>query len=100
VTAAAASTAARRERHVTATTWIGYPEVPYRDPTRRVIPSVARMTIACALHWYQSLLFLAPVAVTLAVIGVTSRIEQRREMREAAEESDPMVDVAAFHGGA
>jgi hypothetical protein len=38
--------------------------------------------------------------VTLAVIGVTSRIEQRRELREAAEESDPMVDVAAFHGGA
>jgi hypothetical protein len=58
------------------------------------------MTIACAVHWYQSLLFLAPVAVTLAVIGVTSKIEQRRELREAAEESDPMVDVAAFHGGA
>jgi hypothetical protein len=57
------------------------------------------MTIACALHWYQSLP-LAPVALTLAVIGVTSKVEQRRELREAAEESDSMVDVAAFHGAA
>jgi hypothetical protein len=58
------------------------------------------MTIACVLHWYQSLLFLAPVAVTVAVIGVSEKLTQRREGREAAEESDPMVDVAAFPGGA
>jgi hypothetical protein len=44
------------------------------------------MTIACVLHWYQSLLFLAPVAVTVAVIGVSEKLTQRREMREAAEE--------------
>ncbi len=41
------------------------------------------MTIACAVHWYESLLFLAPVALTMGVIGVMSRVERRREEREA-----------------
>ena len=44
------------------------------------------MTIACVLHWYQALLFLAPVAVTVAVIGVSEKLTQRREAREAADE--------------
>jgi hypothetical protein len=47
------------------------------------------MTIACVLHWYESLLFLAPVAITLGAIGITSRIEDRREAREAADEARP-----------
>jgi cytochrome c-type biogenesis protein CcmH/NrfF len=58
------------------------------------------MTIACVVHWYESLLFLAPVALTVAAIWVTSRITERRERREAAEDAHSMVDVAAFHGGA
>jgi hypothetical protein len=51
------------------------------------------MTIACALHWYESLLFLAPVGMTLAVIGITSKIEQRREARETVDEMRPTVEV-------
>ena len=47
------------------------------------------MTIACVVHWYESLLFLAPVLLTMGVIWVTSRIEQRRELREAAAETRP-----------
>jgi hypothetical protein len=59
------------------------------------------MTIACVMHWYESLLFLAPVALTIGACWVTSRIAERRELREAAaEDTHPMVDVAAFHGGA
>ena len=46
------------------------------------------MTIACVVHWYESLLFLAPVALTIGAIWVTSRITERRELREAAAE-DP-----------
>jgi cytochrome c-type biogenesis protein CcmH/NrfF len=42
------------------------------------------MTIACAVHWYESLLFIAPVAMTMGVIGVMSRVQRRREEREAA----------------
>jgi cytochrome c-type biogenesis protein CcmH/NrfF len=75
-------------------------EVQERDPTARVIRSVAAVTIACVVHWYESLLFLAPVALTVAAIWVTSRIAERRERREAAEDAHSMVDVAAFHGGA
>jgi hypothetical protein len=44
--------------------------------------------------------FLAPVALTIGAMWVTSRIAERRELREAAEDSDSMVDVAAFNGGA
>jgi hypothetical protein len=47
------------------------------------------MTIACAVHWYESLLFVAPVALTMGVIGVMSRVERRREEREAAAETRP-----------
>ena len=47
------------------------------------------MTIACAVHWYESLLFIAPVAMTVGVIGVMSRVERRREEREAAGENAP-----------
>ena len=47
------------------------------------------MTIACAVHWYESLLFLAPVALTMGVIGVMSRVERRREEREATAETRP-----------
>jgi hypothetical protein len=47
------------------------------------------MTIACAVHWYESLLFIAPVAMTMAVIGVMSKIEKRREEREEAAETRP-----------
>jgi hypothetical protein len=43
------------------------------------------MTIACAMHWYESLLFLAPVALTVGAMWVTSRIAERRELREAAD---------------
>ena len=53
-----------------------------RNPTRCVIPTVAGMTIACAVHWYESLLFLAPVAITMGVLWVMSRVERRREERE------------------
>ena len=53
-----------------------------------MIPSVAPVTIACVVHWYESLLFLAPVAMTLGAIGITSRIEDRREARAAAEATD------------
>ena len=53
-------------------------------PTPCVIPKVATMTIACAVHWYESLLFIAPVAMTMGVIGVMSRVQRRREDREAA----------------
>ena len=59
------------------------------DPTPRLIPTVAAMTLACAVHWYESLLFLAPVVMTMGVIWVSSRIENRREMREEAEETRP-----------
>jgi hypothetical protein len=52
------------------------------------------MTIACALHWYESLLFLAPVGMTLAVIGITSKIEQRREARETIDEMRPAGGVS------
>ena len=51
------------------------------------------MTIACAVHWYESLLFLAPVAITMGVISVMSRVERRREAREereAAAEPSPI----------
>ena len=41
------------------------------------------MIVACVVHWYESLLFLAPVALTVAAIWVTSRITERRELREA-----------------
>jgi hypothetical protein len=47
------------------------------------------MIVACAVHWYESLLFIAPVALTMGVIGVMSRIERRREEREAAGETRP-----------
>jgi hypothetical protein len=47
------------------------------------------MTIACAIHWYESLLFIAPVAMTMGVIWVMSRTERRREEREAAGETRP-----------
>ena len=40
------------------------------------------MTIACVVHWYESLLFLAPVALTVVAIWVTSKITERRELRE------------------
>jgi hypothetical protein len=39
------------------------------------------MTIACVVHWYESLLFLAPVALTVAAIWVTSKITARRDLR-------------------
>jgi cytochrome c-type biogenesis protein CcmH/NrfF len=51
------------------------------------------MTIACAVHWYESLLFLAPVAITMGVMAVMSRVERRREAREereAAAEPSPI----------
>jgi cyanate permease len=41
------------------------------------------MPIACALHWYESLLFLAPVAIVMVVLWVTSKIEKRREEQES-----------------
>jgi hypothetical protein len=47
------------------------------------------MLLACAVHWYESLLFVAPVAMTLGVIGVMSRVERRRELRESAAETRP-----------
>ena len=65
------------------------PEVRTSPPTARVIPNVPAMTIACAVHWYESLLFIAPVAMTVGVIWVMSRIERRREEREAAGETRP-----------
>ena len=64
-------------------------EVRTSPPTARVIPNVPAMTIACAVHWYESLLFIAPVAMTVGVIWVMSRIERRREEREAAGETRP-----------
>jgi hypothetical protein len=57
------------------------------------------MTIACAMHWYESLLFLAPVALTVGAMWVTSRIAERRELREAAGDAHPTLDVAPSHGG-
>jgi hypothetical protein len=32
------------------------------------------MTIACVVHWYESLLFLAPVAMTVGAIGVSEKV--------------------------
>jgi hypothetical protein len=46
------------------------------------------MTIACVVHWYESLLFLAPVAMTVGAIGVSEKVSKRREEREAAEPTD------------
>ena len=57
--------------------------LPTLDPTRRLIPTLAVMLLACAVHWYESLLFVAPVAMTLGVIAVMSRVERRRELRES-----------------
>jgi hypothetical protein len=64
------------------------------DPTRRLIPTVARMIVACVVHWYESLLFVAPVLLTMGVIWITSRIEQRRELREATAETRPIGQMA------
>jgi hypothetical protein len=47
------------------------------------------MTIACVVHWYESLLFLAPVAMTVGAIGVSEKVSKRREEREAADEARP-----------
>jgi cytochrome c-type biogenesis protein CcmH/NrfF len=58
------------------------------------------MTIACVVHWYESLLFLAPVALTVAAIWITSKIAERRELREAADDTQQAADLAAFQGGA
>ena len=63
--------------------------LPTLDPTACVIPTLAAMLIACVVHWYESLLFLAPVALTLGVISIMSRVEQRRERREATAETRP-----------
>ena len=54
------------------------------------------MTIACAVHWYESLLFIAPVAMTVGVIWVMSRVERRREEREAAGETRPIEQVSLY----
>jgi hypothetical protein len=42
------------------------------------------MPLACVVHWYESLLFLAPVALTLGAISIMSRVEKRRELRQSA----------------
>ena len=47
------------------------------------------MTVACAVHWYESLLFVAPVGMTVGVLWVTSKIQNRRELREEAGETRP-----------
>ncbi len=47
------------------------------------------MPIACALHWYESLLFLAPVAIVMAVLWVTSQIEKRREDNDDSDAAAP-----------
>jgi hypothetical protein len=47
------------------------------------------MTIACVVHWYESLLFLAPVAMTVGAIGVTEKLSKRREEREPTDEARP-----------
>jgi hypothetical protein len=45
------------------------------------------MTLACLGHWYLSVLYLAPVAVVIGGLSVVSRIEKRRDAREAADDT-------------
>ena len=47
------------------------------------------MPFACVVHWYEALLFLAPVALTLGAISIMSRVERRRELRESTAETRP-----------
>jgi len=42
------------------------------------------MTLACLGHWYLSVLYLAPVGMVIGGLSVVSRIEKRRDAREAA----------------
>jgi hypothetical protein len=55
------------------------------------------MPIACALHWYESLLFLAPVAIVMVVLWVTSQIEKRREDDES-ESAPPQGGALGMSG--
>jgi hypothetical protein len=45
------------------------------------------MTLACLGHWYLSLLYLAPVAIVIGGLSVLSRIEKRRDARDAADDT-------------
>jgi len=63
-------------------------------PTRRLIRTVAQMTLACLGHWYLSVLYLAPVAVVIGGLSVVSRIEKRRDAREAVEGTQRQGDPA------
>jgi hypothetical protein len=57
------------------------------------------MTIACVVHWYESLLFLAPVALTIVAVWVTSKITERRELREEAEARPAGFEPATSSSG-
>ena len=41
------------------------------------------MPVACIGHWYTSLLYLAPVVGLTAFLSAKTRLENRREAREA-----------------
>ena len=57
------------------------------------------MPLACVVHWYESLLFLAPVALTLGAISIMSRVEKRRELRESAKTRPAGFEPATSSSG-
>jgi hypothetical protein len=63
-----------------------------QHPTRRLIPSVAQMPLACLGHWYLSILYLAPVVI--GGLSVVTRIDKRRDAPEAAQDAQRQADPA------
>ncbi len=51
------------------------------------------MPVACIGHWYTSLLYLAPVVGLTAFLSAKTKLENRREAREA--ENGPLDATAA-----
>jgi hypothetical protein len=52
------------------------------------------MPLACLGHRYLSILYLAPVAVVIGGLSVVTRIDKRRDAREAAEDTQRQADPA------
>jgi hypothetical protein len=53
---------------------------------------VITMTVlppACIGHWYTSMLYLAPVAGLVGLLAVKTRLDNRRDAREARTDAQP-----------